>query len=237
MLRRFKATLRGDSLKWEDDRQNLRGDTSGGFDMAQALPKLFTFEEFIAWLPENTLKRYELHDGIIVEMSQPSGKHEKVTGFLAGEITVEYKRLKLPYFIPKTVLVKPPRKSSGYSPDVVLINDANLHNEEFWEKESTVTQSESIPLVIEVVSTNWEDDYYTKLGNYEAMKIPEYWIVDYAALGARKFIGNPKQPTISIYNLVDEEYQVAQFRNFEPIISPTFPNLNLTANQIFNGAL
>ncbi|MHC5831941.1 MAG: Uma2 family endonuclease, partial [Nostoc sp.] len=101
----------------------------------------------------------------------------------------------------------------------------------------------SIPFVIEVVSTNWEDDYYTKLGNYvrvasrwrslsqrrEAMKIPEYWIVDYAALGARKFIGNPKQPTISIYHLVDEEYQVAQFRNYERIISPSFPDLNLTA--------
>ena len=134
--------------------------------MAQALPKLLTFEEFIEWLPENTGKRYELHDGIIVEMPQPSGKHEKVTGFVAGEITVEYKRLKLPYFIPKTALVKPLRKSSGYSPDVVLINDANLHNEELWEKASTVTQSESIPLIIEVVSTNWEDDYYTKLGNY-----------------------------------------------------------------------
>ena len=205
--------------------------------MTQTLPKTLTFEEFVEWLPENTGKRYELHDGIIVEMSQPNGKHEKVTGFLAGEITVEYKRLKLPYFIPKTVLVKPPFKSSGYFPDIVLINDANLHNEELWEKESTVTQSESIPLVIEVVSTNWEDDYYTKLGNYEAMKIPEYWIADYAALGARKFIGNPKQPTLSIYQLVDGEYQIAQFRGDDRIVSPTFPNLNLTANQIFQGCL
>ncbi|MGH1394199.1 MAG: Uma2 family endonuclease [Trichormus sp.] len=205
--------------------------------MAQALPKVFSFEEFIAWLPESREKRYELHDGIIVEMPQPSGKHEKVTGFLAGEITVEYKRLHLPYFIPKTALVKPPRKSSGYSPDVILINDGNLQNEELWEKESTVTQRESIPLIIEVVSTNWEDDYYTKLGNYEAMKIPEYWIVDYAALGARKFIGNPKQPTISIYHLVEEEYQVTQFRDSQILISHTFPDLKLTANQIFNCAL
>ncbi|MEH1775481.1 MAG: Uma2 family endonuclease [Nostoc sp.] len=205
--------------------------------MAQALPKLFTFEEFIEWLPENIGKRYELHDGIIVEIPQSSGKHEKVTGFLAGEITVEYKRLKLPYFIPKTALIKPPRKSSGYSPDVVLINDANLPNEELWEKESTVTQSESISLVIEVVSINWEDDYYTKLGNYEAIKIPEYWIVDYADLGVIKFIANPKQPTISIYYLVDEEYQVSQFRDLERIIFPTFPELKLTANHIFNSAL
>lgn len=37
--------------------------------MAQALPKLYTFEELIEWLPENTGKRYELHDGIIVEMT------------------------------------------------------------------------------------------------------------------------------------------------------------------------
>ncbi len=205
--------------------------------MTQTLPKTLTFEEFVEWLPGNTGTRYELHDGIIVEMSQPSGKHEKVAGFLAGEITVEYKRLKLPYFIPKTVLVKPPNKSSGYFPDIVLINDANLHNEELWEKESTVTQSESIPLIIEVVSTNWEDDYYTKLGNYEAMKIPEYWIADYAALGARKFIGNPKQPTLSIYELVDGEYQITQFRGDDRIVSPTFPDLNLTANQIFQAGL
>jgi len=204
--------------------------------MVQALPQLFTFAEFVEWLPENSAKRYELHDGIIVEMPQPTGKHEQVTGFLAGEITVAYKRLKLPYFIPKTTLIKPPRKSSGYLPDIVLINGTNLHNEELWERQSTVTQGGSIPLVIEVVSTNWEDDYYTKLGNYEAMKIPEYWIVDYAALGAKKFIGDPKQPTISIYHLIDQEYQVTQFRNSEVIISPTFPDLSLTANQIFNSA-
>lgn len=196
--------------------------------------KLLTFEEFIDWLPQNGAKRYELHDGIIVEMAQPSGKHEKVTGFLAGEVSVEYKRLKLPYFIPKTALVKPPNKSSGYLPDVVLINDANLENEPLWEKESTVTKSASIPLIVEVVSTNWEDDYYTKFGNYQAMKIPEYWIADYAALGGRKFIGNPKQPTFFVCELIDDEYQMTAFRGDERIISPTFPELNLTAQQVFD---
>ncbi len=202
--------------------------------MTQAPPRLLTFEEFIAWLPENSGKRYELHDGIIVEMSQPSGKHEKVTGFLAGEISVEYKRLKLPYFIPKTALVKPPRKASGYYPDVVLINDANLHNEELWEKESTVTQSASIPLIVEIVSTNWEDDYYTKFGNYQLMKIPEYWIVDYGGLGGRKFIGNPKQATFFVCELIDGEYQMTGFRGNDQMISPTFPQLTLTAQQIFD---
>jgi Uma2 family endonuclease len=65
------------------------------------------------------------------------------------------------------------------------------------------------------------------------MGIPEYWIVDYAALGGRNCIGNPKQPTICVCNLVDGEYQISKFRDSERIISQTFPELNLTAIQIF----
>jgi len=61
----------------------------------------------------------------------------------------------------------------------------------------------------------------------------EYWIVDYLALGGRRFIGNPKQPTISVYQLVDGEYQVSQFRGNNPIESPAFPEFNLTVEHIF----
>lgn len=202
--------------------------------MTLALPKIVTFEEFIARYPENTGVRYELHNGEIIEMSQPKGKHEKIKGFAAAELTLEFRRLNLPYFIPNQAIVKPPERESGYFPDVLIINDAALADEPLWENFSTVTNGASIPLVIEVVSTNWRDDYYLKLADYEEMGIPEYWIVDYAALGARKFIGNPKQPTISVYQLIDEEYQVSQFRGRERIASPTFPELNLTAEQVFN---
>lgn len=66
------------------------------------------------------------------------------------------------------------------------------------------------------------------------MGIPEYWIVDYLGLGGRRFIGNPKQPTFSIYQLVEEEYQVSQFRGDDRINSPTFPELNFTAKQVFS---
>ena len=64
------------------------------------------------------------------------------------------------------------------------------------------------------------------------MGIPEYWIVDYAAFGGRRFIGNPKQPTISVYSLIDQEYQVNQFRGDDLIISPLFPDLNLTISHL-----
>ena len=87
--------------------------------------------------------------------------------------------------------------------------------------------------MIEIVSTNWRDDYHLKFADYEEMGIAEYWLVDYAALGGRNFIGNPKQPTISVCNLVDGEYQIRKFQNSDRLISQIFPELALTANQVF----
>ncbi len=203
--------------------------------MTQALPKLVTFEEFALLKPDNG--RYELHNGEIVEMSQPLGDHEDIVGFLVEKLVTEYTRLNLPYRIPKTALVKPPESDSAYSPDILLLNRPNLAIEPRWKNQSTVSYGESIPLVVEVVSTNWRDDYLDKAGDYEEIGIPEYWIVDYLGLGGRRFIGNPKQPTISIYQLVESEYQVSQFRKGERIISPTFPELNLTVQEIFDAGL
>ncbi len=201
--------------------------------MIQALPQSVSFEEFLLWKPEG--RSYELHDGIVTEM-QSTGKHEEITGFLATELAVEYRRLKLPYFIPKTASIKPQNKQSGYSPDVLVLNRSILDREELWQKYSAVQQSESIPLIVEVVSTNWRDDYLTKLRDYEEIGVREYWIVDYLALGGRRYIGNPKQPTISIYQLVDGEYQVNQFRNNDYLSSSVFAELSLTAQQIFQAS-
>jgi Uma2 family endonuclease len=206
--------------------------------MTQALFKpTITVKEFLSWIPENAGKRYELHNGAIVEMSQPLGEHEEVTGFLNTQLVVEFSRLKLPYFIPKTALIRSATSDSAYSPDILIINKPALTSEELWTKYSTVERGTSIPLVIEVVSTNWRDDYYKKQGEYEEIKIPEYWIVDYLGLGGTKYIGNPKQATLSIYNLVDDEYQVNTFRGDDRIVSVTFPELNLMAKQIFAAAL
>jgi Uma2 family endonuclease len=201
--------------------------------MIQLLPKLITFDEFIEWLPEN--RHYELHEGKIIEM-QPTGQHEDITSFLTQELTLEYMRMNLPYRIPPKALVKLKDKETGYNPDLLLINRQNLINEPLWEKKSTLINVESIPLVIEVVSSNWRDDYGYKLVDYEAMGINEYWIVDYLGIGGVRFIGQPKQPTLSIYQLIDGEYQVQQFRGKDLISkSLIFPELSLTAEQVFQG--
>ncbi|MEB3191710.1 MAG: Uma2 family endonuclease [Snowella sp.] len=198
-------------------------------------PQTITFEEFAEGQSEGTL--CELHNGVIIEMPQPVGAHEEITSFLSEKIMIEYVRLNLPYMIAKTVLIKSIEGESAYSPDVLILNRSNLINETLWKKTSTVTQGKSIPLVIEVVSTNWRVDYLTKVKDYEEIGIPEYWIVDYLGLGGRRFIGNPKEPTILVHELIDGEYQVMSFKEDEKIISPTFPELSLTANQVFQEPL
>lgn len=201
--------------------------------MVQTLAKteLITFAEFAEWKPEKGL--YELHEGVIVEMAQPVGKHEEIKGFLTTELVFEYRKSNLPYFLPSQAFVKKPDAASAYLPDILVLNRSHLVNEPLWEKQSTVIQGDSIIIVIEVVSTNWRDDYFTKFNVYEEMGIFEYWIVDYLGLGGKRFIGDLKQPAILVHELIDGEYEVNLFRGDDRIVSPTFPELVLTANQIF----
>jgi Uma2 family endonuclease len=53
------------------------------------------------------------------------------------------------------------------------------------------------------------------------------------AIGGREYIGKPKQPTIIICTLVEDEYQKRLFQNKEQLVSSNFPNLQLTAKQVF----
>ena len=205
--------------------------------MIQTISKTITFDEFVAWYPENSVHKYELHNGVIVEMPKGTGDHSDVTGFISLKLGVEIDRGELPYSIPGDCLLKPVRDESGYEPDVIVLDRTALANEPRYKKESVITMGSSVRLAVEVVSTNWRDDYFFKASDYEEMGIPEYWIVDYLGLGGRKFIGNPKQPTLSVYQLVDGEYQVKQFRGSERVESLAFPELKLTAEKIFLAGL
>ncbi len=122
---------------------------------------------------------------------------------------------------------------SAYIPDVMVLDDNAMENEPLRKKRSTIIHGTSVKLAIEVVSTNWQDDYLMKLGESEKLGINEYWIVDYLGLGGRRYIGDPKQPTISVCHLVEDEYTVNLFRGQDVVDSPTFPELNLIAEQIF----
>jgi Uma2 family endonuclease len=204
--------------------------------MTQSQSQLISFDQFIEWYPENSEYRYELRRGRIIQMPKPRGKHSEIAGFLNLELGLECRSRQLPYFIPKECVVKPFREESGYEPDLIILDRLSLENEPRWETGSIITMGSSVRLIVEVVSTNWRNDYFLKAGDYEEMGIAEYWIVDYLGLGSRRFISNPKQPTISIHQLVEGEYQVSQYRGNQLIQSSALPELNLTAEQIFQAS-
>lgn len=192
-----------------------------------------TFDEFMDWHPENSENRYELRRGAILEMPKPRGKHSEIAGFAIKKLNNIIDQMQFPYFIPRECMIKI-SDDTGYEPDVAIVNRPLLANEPRWESSSVIEQGNSVKLVVEVVSTNWRDDYLVKLGDYETLGIQEYWIVDYLGIGGRRYIGSPKQPTFTVCTLVEGEYELQQFRGDDPIISTTFPELLLTVNQIFN---
>jgi Uma2 family endonuclease len=200
--------------------------------MVQSAPKLLTFDDFIARYGDN--ERYELIDGELIDM-EPTGSHEEVGAFVVRKVNVEIDRLNVPWFTPTRCLIKPLGTTTAFRPDVVVLDKTALASEPLWQNQPIITLGSSVKLVVEVVSTNWQNDYARKVEDYSTIGIPEYWIVDYLGLGGRDYIGNPKQPTISIYQLSasGNQYQKpAQFRGSDRIISPTFNLLQLTAEQI-----
>lgn len=116
------------------------------------------------------------------------------------------------------------RTPTALRPDVIVLDETQLSQEPFWQTEPVITNGASIPLVVEVVSTNWQDDYARKVEEYAFLGIPEYWIVDFRALGCISFIGKPKQPMFTVCTLVGDRYQQQQYRLGEPIASPTLPH-------------
>ncbi|MFN9834664.1 MAG: Uma2 family endonuclease, partial [Pseudanabaena sp.] len=137
--------------------------------MVQALVDcdLMTFDEFIDWYPEDG-RRYELYRGVVREM-MPIGDHELASSFLSEELTLEVRSNHSNYRVSRMCLLKPQMAETGFIPDVVVIDRRELVNEPLCQKSSVIQNGKTVPLVIEVVSTNWRNDYAVKLAEYEAM--------------------------------------------------------------------
>jgi len=198
--------------------------------MAYTAQKILTFETFLDRYCDNF--RYELADGELVDRS-PTGPHETVSGKLATQIGIAIAAEKLPWFIPRTCLIRPfSDAATARRPDIVVLDETAIVGEPLWEREPVITLGRSIKLVAEVVSTNWETDYARKVEEYALFGIPEYWIVDYRGLGGVAFIGKPKQPTVTVCELIDGDYNQQQFRLGQRIISPLLKSLQLRLDDI-----
>jgi Uma2 family endonuclease len=164
---------------------------------------------------------------------EPTGPHEEVAGNIAGRIYTEIIHNNLNWLIPKNCLIKPfAGSATALRPDVIVLDKAKLNQEPLWQKEPVICNGNTIKLVAEVVSTNWQDDYARKIEEYAFLEIPEYWIVDFRALGGIQFIGNPKQPTLTICQLINGVYQQEKYRLEDSIFSPLFPDLKLKLDDI-----
>jgi Uma2 family endonuclease len=203
--------------------------------MYAAVTQSLTFEEFLAW-DDGSGRDFELMDGVPVPLPEPNANHEDLIQRLCAYLEAHCVAADLPYVSRQSKQVRlktePGEKEKSRKADIVIFA------KEEWQRmkghSSSAAAYTSPPGIIEVVSTNWKDDYLTKLAEYEDLGVLEYIIIDYAAYGGIRFIGSPKQPTVTIYQLETGEYLPGKiFRADDRIESRLFPHLTLTAQQIF----
>jgi Uma2 family endonuclease len=183
-----------------------------------------SLEEYLTY-DDGTDTRYELVDGVLVEMSAENPLNPKIASFLFAmflQMGIPYTRLVIGHQIEVEST-----EASARQPDLIvhtLESDAAI-----MKDGKLLRQGEPVPmLVVEVVSNSKTDkksndrDYIEKRSEYAARGIPEYWIVD------------PDRAVVLVLTLVGDKYQDVTFTSDQPIQSPAFPALALTAAQVLS---
>jgi Uma2 family endonuclease len=193
-----------------------------------------SFEQFLERLPDEE-GRYELVNGEIMRILA-TRQHDNLADFIIRKLDREVERLSLNYRVSGRIVVRTETengKIQGRQPDVSVVDKTLWDANPFAYSAFT----EPLQLAVEIVSTNWEDDYVDKLDEYQRLGISEFWIIDYLALASRNYLGNPKEPTVFVYLLdANNQYQLSAFRGQDKIESSTFSELVLTAEQLFSAA-
>jgi len=170
--------------------------------------------------------RYELVNGELIPMSLGTGKHGRVTEFIRDELNGEIKRSNLLWTATDMKIgIQSPR---GTRCDTCRIPDIVVIPTEQWEdmdnREAVIRLNEPFPLlVIEVVSPSTaSDDYRAKRSEYAVLDIPEYWIID------------PIKSCVTVCTLFEGAYDDQVSQGGSNVISPTFPSVGLTADEILS---
>ena len=187
-----------------------------------AVSSKFTLAEYLAYA-DGTDTRYELVQGELVAMAQPTGIHGGICEFINDAFRSEIQRLQLP-LISKQELIAV-QTTYINSKITCRIPDVTVIAFEQWEgiKFSEAVLKETTPLlVVEVVSDSSRSiDYRKKRIEYNAIEIPEYWIIDFSD---RK---------ISVLILKNDLYEEVVYRDQDKIQSQLFPELTLIPQEIF----
>jgi len=187
-----------------------------------AITSKFTLAEYLAY-SDGTDTRYELVQGELVPMAQPTGVHGAISEFINDCFRSEIQRLQLP-LVAKQELIAIQTTHIG-NKVTCRIPDVTVITLEQWKsiKLSEAVLTETAPLlVVEVVSDSSRNiDYRRKRVEYNAIEIPEYWIVDFS----------DRQVTVLI--LQNYLYEEIVYRDQDRIQSQLFPEMQLMPQEIF----
>ena len=184
-----------------------------------------SFEAYLSAEPSDLPEgRCEYWDGKLVPVMTESIENDDIANYLYLLLIQMgiYRKLIRPGKVEVEVIGKPRSRF----PDLTVLDDVHLT---LLKKRATITRKMPPPrLVVEVVSPgkesedNYKRDYLEKRDQYAAIDIPEYWLID------------PDRAWIRVGTLIEGQYQFATFIGNDAIVSPTFPNLNLTAAIVLN---
>lgn len=185
-----------------------------------------TLEDYLSY-DDGTDLRYELVDGVLVEMGAESTINTRIAVFLL----LAFARLGVPddrLGIKQKIAISP---SLAREPDLMIHSEGSARAID-GATQAMVRLEHPVPLVvIEVVSpgepgeANYDRDYLHKRQEYAVRGIDEYWIVD------------PTRQVVLVLNLVEGTYQEQQFIGEEAIASLAFPALRITTKQALQAAL
>ena len=186
-----------------------------------------TLQEFLEFDNGSDDRRFELVDGVLVEMNLGTGKHggaiRRLAKFLeAGAVAMGTDWIAIQGLVGIETTIGT-RGDRVRIPDVTLMSEGQWNLIEERSGSAVILRSEPAPvLVAEVLSASTQlTDLSEKKVEYACRGIAEYWLID------------PKQGCITVLRLQNLSYvEVGVFVGEETIVSPTFLGLNLTAAQV-----
>lgn len=185
-----------------------------------------TFESFIDVEDGNELNEYELVDGRLVLMPEPDDWHEEILEFLSFMFELQYRRRALRYSVRKRngLMIDTVR---GRRPDIAVIDRPATRREDRQPGIRTAPR-----MIVEIASGNWSTDLVEKQEEYEALRVLEYWIVDYRGQIPAKYCLRGKGKKVIVLTLEDGAYRKAEYLEGETVPCLTFTDLRLTVDQI-----
>ncbi|MEQ8971341.1 MAG: Uma2 family endonuclease [Coleofasciculus sp. C1-SOL-03] len=194
--------------------------------MTQTPVKNLTFEDYVTY-DDGTDNIYELVDGKLVMVPLPTADHRDTIDLLLDVFREQIRRYRQPWKAKDKAGVYTGKhpvtgKDRSRTPDVCVMTAAQWAELKADKRSAAVLKTPPL-LVVEVVSPGSKKiDYEQKLAEYKAIKIPEYWIVDL------------RNSQVCVLLLTETGYKTTVFTGYQRIISPTFPELALTASQLLS---